>query len=180
VGGVTNLQNVLGGPSLRPPVRLTGEHDISVFRSSRPPLNEWLVRRALASEAKTARTYVVMIGNRVVAYYTLAVGSIAREGMPSGKPRRNAAGDIPMVVLGRLAVDQAYERQGIGSGLLQDAIQRMLAAAEYVGVRGMLVHAIDEEAGRFYVKYGFLPCLPIGSMTFLLPAETARQTISNQ
>ena len=83
---------------------------------------------------------------------------------------------IPVVVLGRLAVDKAYHDMGVGSGLLQDAVLRTLQAAEIAGVRALLVHAISETARRFYERYGFVVS-PAGPMTLMITVAEARKTL---
>ncbi len=164
-----------GGPQFRAPEAIASTHDLSSFNCSREELDVWLKKKALTSEGKTARTYVVAYGNRVVGYYTLASGGVGRETIP--KPlQRSTPKEIPLVVLGRLATDRNFEGRGIGSGMLQEAIGRMLNGATEIGIRGLLVHAIDDVAAGFYRKFGFIDC-PIGERTLLLPVETAQQAL---
>lgn len=172
---VTPLPSAGGGPQFRPPEAISAAHDVSGFSCRREELNEWLKKHALKNEETGSRTYVVGHGNRVVSYYALAAGSISREALPKAIRQDNPK-QVPMVVLGRLATDQAFERRGLGSGMLNEAISRTLQAAQQIGVRALLVHAIDEEAVRFYLKYGFVPS-PIGDRTLLLPVETARRSL---
>lgn len=113
-----------------------------------------------------SRTFVVCDGHDVVAYYCLAAGSATNAETP-GNISRNMPDPIPVVVLGRLAVRLDHEGQGIGTGLLKDAVLRCLNTAEHVGVRAMLCHAISEKAKRFYVKHGFIES-PIDPMTLML------------
>ncbi len=161
----------VGGPMFRPPEPINANHDVAGFTSTSDELNHWLKHRALASEARTSRTYVVTYGGRVVGYYAMAAGGIARAELPRAM-RHNTPQQIPVMVLGRLATDQNFEGRGIGSGLLQEAIARTLAVSAEVGVRALLVHALDEHACGFYRKFGFVPS-PIGERTLLLPVETA-------
>ena len=116
----------------------------------------WLQRQAAKSEmGGAARTYVVCDrDNHVVAYYCLASGSVVRNEAP-GSVSRNMPDPIPVMVIGRLAVDLNYQNQRLGSALLKDALLRVVQASEIVGIRAVLVHAISEEAKAFYVKYGF-------------------------
>jgi GNAT superfamily N-acetyltransferase len=164
-----------GGPQFRPPEAISGAHDLNAFSCAHEELNVWLKKRALANEGTVSRTYVVAQGARVVGYYTLAVGGVARGILPK-LLRRNTPEQIPVVVLGRLATDKNYEGRGIGSGMLQEGIKRTLAAAKEFGVRALLFHAIDERAVGFYLKYRFMPSL-IGERTLLLPVETARRAL---
>ncbi len=116
---------------------------------------------------------MVTHGPAVVGYYAIAAGAVSREELPKALRHDNPE-QIPVVVLGRLATDKNYEGRGIGRGMLQEAITRTLTAATEIGVRALLVHAVDEEAVKFYLKFGFVPS-PIGDRTLLLPVETARR-----
>lgn len=172
------------------PERLTGAHRLEDFRSREPQLDDWLRRKALANEASGAcRTYVVADGERVVGFYSLATGAVAHA-RATGKVRRNMPDPAPVVIVGRMAVDQRYERMGIGRGLIRDAIARTLTAAEVVGVRAILIHAKSEEARRFYVDKCGLSESPVDPMTLMVTglfrvtpeqyaAEEARQKAAN-
>ena len=108
---------------------------------------------------------------RVAGYYSLAAGSVTRETAP-GRVRRNVPDPVPVVVLGRLAIDQDYQGQGLGRALLRDAILRVLQAADIIGVRAILVHALSEEAKRFYEECGFTAS-PINPSTLMLTLQKA-------
>ncbi len=164
------------GAGLTPPVRLTAAHNVSQFNCGTPELTNWLARHALKNETGGgSRTYVVCHRNDVVGYYSLAAGAIARADAP--KPmQRNMPDPIPVVVLGRLAVDRTWQGQGIGKHLLQDAILRVLKAAEIAGVKAILVHAISEEVKSFYLARRFMES-PIEPMTLCLLLETARAAL---
>jgi GNAT superfamily N-acetyltransferase len=161
---------------LTAPVRLTAFHNLAEFDCGTPSLNQWLTRQALKNEASGAsRTYVVCLENSVVGYYCLAAGAVVRTEAP--KPmQRNMPDPIPVMVLGRLAVDRANQGRGIGRALLRDDILRVLRAAEIVGIRAILVHAISEEAKQFYLSHGFEES-PIEPMTLCLALGTARQAL---
>ena len=149
------------------PEHLTAAHDVSAFDSGTPELDNWLKRRALANEALgTSRTYVVIAGGRVVAYYALANGAVAHKDV-SAKTRRNMPDPIPVMVLARLAVDSAYQKQGLGSALLKDALLRIIAAAQIAGIRAVLLHAMSDDAKRFYARAGFYEC-PVDPMMMMI------------
>ena len=152
------------------PVPLTVDHDTSAFTCSHESLSVWLVKRALANAASGAsRTYVACDEQlRVIGYYALAAGSIAAQAVP-GRLRRNMPDPLPVIVLGRLAVHRDCSGRGIGSGLLKDAVLRSMQAAELIGVRALLCHAIDEQAKAFYLKHGFVesPLDPLAVMAGL-------------
>lgn len=143
--------------TLSPPAPLADHHELAEFSSGVPELDDWLRRRARANQAGGAsRTFVVCEGNRVIAYYALASGAVKQQEAP-GRFRRNMPDPIPVAVLGRLAIDQSYQGRGIGRALVRDAGLRLLNAAEILGIRGLLVHAISDDARAFYEAVGFLP-----------------------
>jgi GNAT superfamily N-acetyltransferase len=162
-----------GAGEINPPQKLSPEHDLSRFDSGEPMLDGWLRRHAQRNETSGAsRTYVVCAARKVVVgYYSLAVGAVAHVDAP-GRVRRNMPDPVPVMVLGRLAVDQAFHGRGVGTGLLRDAVLRTLQAAEIAGIRAILVHAISENAKRFYEKYGFVAS-PIDSLTVMITVAEA-------
>jgi GNAT superfamily N-acetyltransferase len=167
-------------PLYSPPVRITAEDRLEHFESGKTALDEWLRAHALDNEEKASRTYVVTAqggedAGHVVAYYTLAYGSVVRTEVPK-KIRHGLPNPVPVMVLGRLAVDLHHKGKGLGAALLREAIQRTLQAAEIAGLRALIVHAIDDEAVSFYAKYGF-QIFPAGTRTLFLPIETLRQAL---
>lgn len=176
MGTVTPHPSIAGGPRLRAPEPLSGDHDASSFDCGNGDLNKWLQERARTAEGLTARTYVVPQGSRVVGYYCLAAGSVTRSDLPR-KLRHDTPEQIPILLIGRLAVDVSFQGHGIGRGLLKDAVLRCLTISGAVGARAIVVHAIDDErAIRFYPKYGFVAC-PLNARTFILPIEAARASL---
>ena len=158
------------------PEHLTAAHDVEAFDSGVPELDVWLKRRALQNEASGAsRTYVVCAEGRVVGYYALATGAVAQDAA-TGRVRRNMPEPVPVMVLGRLAVDRGYQRHGLGSALLKDALLRTLNAASIAGIRAVLLHAISDEARRFYEHAGFSPS-PIDPMTMMVTLADLRTAI---
>ncbi len=163
-----------GADEISAPEHLTPEHDLAAFDSGVAALDDWPKRRALANEAAGgSRTYVVCAGGRVVGYYALATGGVAQTAA-SGRVRRNMPDPVPVMVLGRLAVDQAYRDRGLGAGLLHDAILRTVQAAELGGIRAILVHAISDEAKRFDERHGFIES-PVDPMTLMITVAEAKK-----
>lgn len=149
------------------PQPLADHHLLGEFASGVPSLDDWLKRRARANQASGAtRTFVVCDGEKVVGYYALASGAVSTTSAP-GRFRRNMPEPIPVAVLARLAVDQAIHGHGLGRALFQDSVLRVLNAADAIGIRGMLVHAISEDAKAFYLKLGFDPS-PLDPMTLMV------------
>lgn len=162
--------------SLSAPELLNTRHGLSAFNCGVVSLNDWLQRRALANQKTGAsRTYVISDGGQVVGYYALATGGIASAATP-GHFRRNMPDPIPVVLLGRLAVDLDYKGRGLGRALFRDAARRVINAADAIGIRGMIVHAISEEAKAFYLALGFDPS-PAEPLTLIVTIADLRATI---
>jgi GNAT superfamily N-acetyltransferase len=163
--------------SIRPPERLTETHDIAAFRNGRhPSLDDWLRDRALASEGLSARTYVICAGaapGRVIGYYAISTAMEQRVALPTAKLRRGMPEHVPLLLIGRLAIDADWQGRGVGTSLLSDALRRCLAASDIVGARAVVAHAIDDVALAFYRRCGFLPS-PLGERVVVMPIETVR------
>ncbi|MEB3336297.1 MAG: GNAT family N-acetyltransferase [Leptolyngbyaceae bacterium] len=165
-----------GEIKLQPPEKLRVSHDLEHFDSGNAQLDHWLKHRALKNELEGAsRTYVLCQNQTVIAYYCLANGAIAQT-IAIGRVRRNMPDPIPVMILGRLAVDQQWQSRGIGRSLLRDAILRTLNAAEIAGIRAILVQAISEEAKQFYEKHGFAASL-LDPMILMVKVSDARAAL---
>ena len=158
-----------------PPEALRDHHVLSGFDCGKLELNRWLAERARTSEGRTARTFVVSADGRVVAFYCLSTGSIIRSELPR-RLRHNTPEAVPVLVMGRLAVDLKYQNRGFGKGLLKDAILRALSLSAEVGFLALVVHVIDESAIPFYTRNSFVPS-PTNPRTFVLPLATARSAL---
>jgi GNAT superfamily N-acetyltransferase len=166
-----------GPDAVRPPKKLSATHDLTGFDSGEPLLDEWLRWRALHNEASgSSRTYVVCEGKKVVGYYTLGVGAAVHAVAP-GRVRRNMPDPLPVMVLGRLAVDKRHQHRGMGTGLLRDAVLRTMQAAEIAGIRAILVHAVSEAAKRFYEACGFISS-PVDPLTVMITIAEAEKMLS--
>lgn len=162
--------------TVRAPEPLAARHAVEQFDCGAASLNDWLRKRALRNQASGAsRTFVVSDGGRVVAFYALASSAIAPNSA-TGRLRRNMPEPIPVVVLGRIAVDVSYQGQGLGRGLLQDAGRRILHAADEIGIRGLLVHAIDDNAKAFYQRLGF-DVSPLDPMMLMITLADLRASL---
>jgi len=162
-------------PSAPEPIR--ADHDFAGFDSGVPALDEWLRKRALSNEIGGAsRTLVSCVESRVVGFYSLAAASVVHS-VATSRARRNMPDPLPAIVLGRLAVDRTFQGKGLGLSLLQDAVLRATGAADAIGVRVLLVHALSEDAKRFYERYGFRTS-PVEPMTLMLTLDELRRLIS--
>jgi GNAT superfamily N-acetyltransferase len=165
---------------LRAPEPLGPNHDISRFSNGiHPSLDQWLHERARLSEGLSARTYVVCATdepNRVVGYFSISAALEQRNALPSARLRRGMPEQVPLLLIGRLAVDTQWQGQGLGSALLADALRRCLAASDIAGARGVIAHAIDHAAVGFYERHGFVRS-PLGERVMLVPIETVRSLV---
>lgn len=144
--------------ALAPIAKLAVGHEVDGFDCGKEELNRFLKRFALAGQqANSAQTYVAARGKRVVGYYSLAVGGVEHEAAPERVSKGLARHMIPVMVLARLAIDRREQGQGLGKGLLKDALRRTAAAADIAGIRAVFVTAKDDDARRFYEHYDFDP-----------------------
>jgi GNAT superfamily N-acetyltransferase len=166
---------VTPSPSAAPfsaPAPITADHDVSRFDCGKPELNDWLRNRAYKNEARASRCFVVSTGKAVVGFYTLSAGGVHHSEVP-GALRRNMPAQIPVIVLGRMAVDQACQGRQLGRHLLRDALRRALSASREIGARAVLVHAKDQAVVPFYTQYGFRPFPEAALTLFLSTTEIA-------
>jgi GNAT superfamily N-acetyltransferase len=162
---------------LTPPETLSSHHSCSDFSCGIASLDDWLKRRAYTNQISGAtRTFVICVDNRVVGYYALASGAISVQSA-LGKFRRNMPDPIPVVILARLAIDSSYQSQGLGRALFRDAALRVVQAADTIGIRGIIVHAISEEAKDFYLALGFI-LSPLEPMTLMITLNDLRDSIT--
>jgi GNAT superfamily N-acetyltransferase len=163
--------------TLRGPETLGPRHRLEGFDCGKPPLDDWLARHARqAQSGGSAKTFVVCENDRVVGYYSLTVGQVDVLDAPERVRKGMGQYPIPVVVLARMAVCRRDQRRGIGVGLLQDAIRRTLSIAEQAGIRAMLTHPIDEDAARFYARFGFIAS-PLREQQLLLLLKDARRWV---
>jgi len=163
------------------PRPLAADDQLEGFDCGKPSLNEWLARHARqANTSGSSRTFVVIDDTddvrKVVGYYSLTVGQVDTLEVPERVRKGMGQYPIPVVLLARLAVDQRHQGQGVGPGLLRDAITRALALSEQAGVRAMMTHPLDAAATGFYLKFGFVPS-PAGEGMLLLLLKDAQRLL---
>lgn len=164
-------------PDLSPPTPIGAEHDLSGFESGEPSLDEWLKKRALKNDAAGAsRCFVLCARTVVVGYYSLSAGAISHEVAPKGM-RRNMPDPLPLLLLGRLAIDKRFHNRGLGSAMLRDAMMRAVAVASNAGVFAIVVHALSPAAKQFYVSRGFVQS-PLQPMTLMMTLQTVRSILT--
>jgi len=157
------------------PHPLTASHQLQSFDCGSLALNEWLIHHAIQAQTSgSARTFVVTEGEEVVGYFSLTVGQVDTLTAPDRVRKGMARYPLPVVVLARLAVSRHVQGQGIGRGLLQDAIHRTLMIAEQAGIRALLTHPVDDNASRFYQRFGFISS-PLREQQLLLLLKDARR-----
>lgn len=169
MGSVVRLN---GGPE-----PLTALHRLEGFDCGKPALNDWLLRHAMQAQGSgSARTFVVTDEDQVVGYFSLTVGQVDLLETPERFRTGMGQYPVPVVILARLAVSTSFHGCGVGFGMLQDAIRRTLLIAEHAGIRALLTHPIDEEAARFYNRFGFVAS-PLRAQQFLLLLKDARKYV---
>ena len=155
------------------------DHELEPFECGSEDLNRYLKRFALVNQkAETARTYVACRARRVIGYYSLAVGSVCPAEAPVRVTKGLARHPVPVMLLARLAVDHRDHGQGIGAGLLKDALLRTAQAADLAGIRALLVHAKDEAAAAFYRHFNFEPS-PTDPFHLFLLIKDIRRMLGN-
>ncbi len=139
--------------------KLRRDHPVEGFRCGEEPLDRFLVRYALvAQQADASQTYLALdTAGEVVGFHTLVVGEVAHAEAPERVTKGLARHPIPIMVLARLAVSASHQGQGLGAGLLKDALLRTLEAADIAGLRAFAVHAKNERARAFYAHFNFEP-----------------------
>jgi GNAT superfamily N-acetyltransferase len=160
--------------------KLGPHHAIASFDCGREQLNRYLLRFAWShQQAGAAQTYVGLVGDTIVGYYTLVVGEVAREEAPERLVKGLARHPVPIMLLARLAVDRRSHGLGVGKALLRDALQRTVQAADIAGIRAFAVHAKNEEAQAFYLKFDFIPS-PTDPLHLFILLKDVRRIISGQ
>lgn len=162
--------------TLAAPRPIDQAHEVADFDSGVPILDDWLKRRARANQASGAsRTYVVCENEKVIAYYALASGAVEISSA-TARLRRNLPDPVPVVVLGRLAIDKTFQGRGLGRASMRDAARRVLQAADIIGIRGIFVHAPSPNAEAFYRSLG-LEVSPLQPMTLMATLADLRAAL---
>jgi GNAT superfamily N-acetyltransferase len=158
---------------------LRKEHITADFDCDRhPSLNEWLKRHAWTNQqGETSRTYVVHRGFGIAGYYSIATGNVRREDAAERIRKGLAQHPIPVILLTRLAIDRSEQGKGLGKALLKNALLRIAQAADIVGARAVLVHAIDDQAKRFYQHFEFVTP-PVDDLHLMLLMKDLRAMLS--
>ena len=163
---------------LRAPEPLAPQHLLEGFDCGNPALNDWLLRHVRQAQGSgSARTFVVAcVNERVAGYFSLTVGQVDTLEAPERIRKGMGQYPVPVVILARLAVSQQDQGRGVGFGLLQDAIRRTMLIAEQAGIRAMLTHPIDEDAAKFYTRFGFIAS-PLREQQLWLLLKDARRWV---
>lgn len=153
------------------PRPLLPNDSVSIFSCGKRDLDDWLSKRALKSERRSARTYVVTASDASIAgYFCLSASSVEISATPPNLAR-NMPRQIPVILLGRLAVASRFQGLGLGRSMLRDAFIRAAAGAEIIGARALLIHALDEDSARYYDALGFRR-YPPDSASYFIPIGT--------
>lgn len=164
------------GDRMSPPERLGASHNLVLFNCGEPSLNHWLRDQALQNEKSGAsRTYVVCAENSIAGYCALAAGAVTHT-EAALRVKRNMPNPVPVILIGRLAIDLRFQGRGLGADLLRDAVLRTLQAADIVGIRAILVNAISPSAKTFYEKHGFIAS-PVNPQTLMITVTEAARVL---
>jgi GNAT superfamily N-acetyltransferase len=167
--------------SFRSPRPLAASDDVSKFDCGEQSLNHWLNLRAIKNQATGAsRTFISVDSetDTIAGYYCLSASSLRLEDAPS-KVTRNMPDPVPVILIGRLAVEQAFKGRGLGASLLQDALLKGIEASRILGARAFIVDALDSNAERFYEKFGFTPMPPASKRAMYLLMKDAEATVAD-
>ena len=164
--------------TLRAPEPLAAQHRPEGFDCGKPALNDWLLRHARQAQGSgSAKTFVVAEDDgRVAGYFSLTVGQVDTLEAPERIRKGLGQYPVPVVILARLAVSREHQGRGIGVGMLQDAVRRTMLIAEQAGIRAMLTHPIDNDAAKFYTRFGFIAS-PLREQQLLLLLKDARRWV---
>lgn len=136
--------------------KLRPGHDIQGFDCGQDDLNRWLLKHALQGQsANSSQTYIGLVGEAIIGFYSLAVGQIEFDDAPERLRKGVARHPVPVMLLARLAIHKDWQRKGVGRALLRDAVLRTLQAADIAGIRALVVHAKNDEAKQYYGQFDF-------------------------
>jgi GNAT superfamily N-acetyltransferase len=137
--------------------KLARHHVLDGFDCGEEALNRFLLRFAFPNQqAHASQTYLGLAADEVAGFYTLVVGEVAQEDAPERVKKGLARHPVPIMLLARMGVSRRFQGQGVGKGLVKDAIMRTLAAADIAGIRAFAVHAKNEQARAFYERFDFI------------------------
>ncbi|MDE2791941.1 MAG: GNAT family N-acetyltransferase [Paracoccaceae bacterium] len=153
---------------------LAPHHDRASFSCGEPSLDRYIRRQASQDARRRVARVFVAAGNppgRIAGYYTLSAASFEKDDLPAEIAGRLPHYPVPAAVIGRLAVDLHSQGSGLGEFLLLDAVRRVIRAGDTLGVYAIVVDALDDRAGGFYERYGFMP-FPSRALRLFLPLQT--------
>src|SRR6266545_2738573 len=161
--------------------KLRRDHHVDPFECGQEALNRFLVRYAFQNQqAEASQTYIALMGDEVVGFYTLVVAQVEYDDAPQRLGKGLAKHPIPLMLLARLAIAVDWQGKGLGSGLLKDAMVRTLQAADVAGIRAIAVHAKDDDARAFYERFGFAAAPTDPYHLFVLLRTRARSSSSDK
>jgi GNAT superfamily N-acetyltransferase len=157
--------------------KLAADDATDSFECGQATLDRYLQRYAwLNQTACSAQTYVAVPDVSIVGYYSLSVAGVDWADAPDRISKGLARHPVPVMLLARLAVHFNWQGRGIGKALLRDALLRTLQAADIAGIRAMLVHAKDESARQWYLRWNFEPS-PTNPLHLFLLMKDIQQAV---
>lgn len=157
---------------------LTKAHDRERFTCGNDDLDRYLKTQARQDlQRNLAQVFVLLADDQktIKGYYTLSAGSLQLTALPAELQRKLPRyPKLPVILLGRLAIDVRFQGQKIDALLLVDALHRALRQTEEIAAMAVVVDAIDDAAAAFYKKYHFLP-LPETPRTLFIEMTTIKK-----
>ena len=161
------------------PEPLGSDHETDGFDCGIASLNDYLATRALSDQkASKSRTYVIARGRHVVGYFSMTAASVEPRDTTGRAAKGQGTQAIPAVLIGRFAIARSEEGHGLGSALLVEALRKAAAAADTIGVRVVLVDALNEEVRKLYVRHGF-EASPTDSLHLMMLMKDVRRTLGS-
>ncbi|MET0155147.1 MAG: GNAT family N-acetyltransferase [Rickettsiales bacterium] len=158
--------------------KLARIHQVDGFDCGQQALNRFIERFAFPNQqANASQTYVALMEDEVVGFYTLTVGEISYDDAPERLTKGLAKHPVPVMILARLTVSISWQGKRLGSGLLKDAMRRTMQAADIAGIRAFIVHAKDEDAKDFYTHFNFIPSPSDSLHLFILTKDLRRYVL---
>jgi GNAT superfamily N-acetyltransferase len=161
--------------------KLDSQDNVDEFSCGQPDLDDWLKRFALVNQrANMTTVFVTLSESKVAGYYALATGGVERANSPGRIIQGVPAHPIPVILLARLAVDSSAQKMGLGRQLLRDALIRVEAAADQIGIRALLIHAKDDNARDFYMRQAEFEPSPTDPLHLFLLMKDLKKLLAVQ
>jgi GNAT superfamily N-acetyltransferase len=156
------------------------EYQKAAFDCGIEELNQYLKYYALKNDLMNiGKTFVALVEEIVAGYVTLSGAQISKEALPEAVRQTLPRYPVPVMLIGKIAVDLRFQNKGIGAFLLSQALEKALGISQTMGLYAVVVDAIDENAKGFYLRYGFIP-FKESSLRLFLSMREIRESYINK